>query len=578
VIASLQKDRTATLAVMARLVGEEPRLGSAMTTHDPATIGDLVHRDMVRSLEADFVRVTDNYGRTMADTSRRFAPLADLSRDPAVQLALRGQGWPGLLIRPGELALAATAPIHLGGQHLGTVTVGQWVDDRLARQLQQETGSQVTFFAGAEMAASSWPLSKRQAIQDAVQHEDHILAGADVSAIGRGPREFPMVLDGHRMMGQLFPLVGHDGQRGTLLIQTSLDAALRPYENLQRWLVVVGLLGLLAAVFGSMVVANGVTGPLRQIAVAAHGLMQGDWSQRAPVTSYDEVGLLSETFNRMAERLESWDGDLRAAVANRTRELDAALSKLDGAFQQMRRFNADASHELRTPLTVIRGEAEVALRAARTPEEYQSILRLIQDETVRMSRIIEQLMLLARADAGELSMERRPIALDDVVREVVHRAEVLAEARGIRLVADVLEPVLLEGDEDRLHQLVLNLIDNAIKYSPQGGQVRLRLRVVPAADARDGSAAQLEVADTGIGIAAADLPHVFERFYRVDKARSRSHGGSGLGLAICRWVVEAHGGQIDVRSHPGAGSTFTVRLPGVTTPVMDRSQPDFAEV
>jgi signal transduction histidine kinase len=306
--------------------------------------------------------------------------------------------------------------------------------------------------------------------------------------------------------------------------------------------------------------------------------MQGDWSMRAPVTSRDEVGLLAETFNRMAERLESWDNDLRAAVAERTRELDAALSQLDGAFQQTRRFNADASHELRTPLTVIRGEAEVALRAARSPGEYENVLRLIQDETERMSRIIEQLMMLARADAGELRLERRPIPLDDIVREVMHRAEVLAQARRIRLTAEALEPALLEGDEDRLHQLVLNLLDNAIKYTPEGGEVRVRLSVRRDETALHLAEAQLEIEDTGIGIAESDLPHVFDRFYRVDKSRSRAQGGTGLGLAICRWIAEAHGGRIEVRSRPGEGSSFTVVLPGVTTPALDGSPSDFVEV
>jgi signal transduction histidine kinase len=578
VVESLQRDRSATLAVMARLAGEEPRLGSAMTTHDPATVGDLVRRDLVRSLEADFIRVTDEAGLTMVDTSRRSAPLTDLSGDPAVRRALEGRVWRGLLIGPGELALAATAPIRLGGQDLGTVTVGQWVDDLMAQQLHQETGSHVTFFAGLRMAASSWPAPLRQDVQAAIRRADPGSVRITTAEGSMGRREFPMVLGGHRMAGLLLHLVGHDGRTGRLLIQSNLDAALRPYANIQQGLVVVGLLGLLVAIIGSMVVARGVTGPLQRIARAAHGLMQGDWSQRAPVSSPDEVGLLAGSFNQMAERLESWDSDLRTAVAERTRELDSALLQLDGAFQQMRRFNADASHELRTPLTVIRGEAEVALRAARSPDEYETVLRLIQDETERMSRIIEQLMMLARADAGELRLERRSLALDDIVREVMHRVEVLAQARRIHLAAEELEPVLLEGDEDRLHQLVLNLLDNAIKYTPEGGEVRVRLRVIPGTRPAHPAEARLEIEDTGIGIAQADLPHVFDRFYRVDKARSRAQGGSGLGLSICRWIVEAHGGYIDVRSRPGQGSTFTVCLPGATMPSLDGLQPDFAGV
>jgi len=226
---------------------------------------------------------------------------------------------------------------------------------------------------------------------------------------------------------------------------------------------------------------------------------------------------------------------------------------------------------------VIRGEAEVALRSERTGAEYQDVLRTVQEETERMSRIIEQLLLLARADSGELRLERRPVALDDVVRDVAHRMEVLARARSIRLRTDALEPMLLLGDEDQLAHLTLNLIDNAIKYTPEGGEVRVSLRHEERGMRNEikGDAAVLEVTDTGIGIGAADLPRIFDRFYRVDKARSRAQGGSGLGLAICRWVVEAHGGQIDVRSWPGAGTTFSVRLPGAkSAAVVEECPPD----
>jgi signal transduction histidine kinase len=363
------------------------------------------------------------------------------------------------------------------------------------------------------------------------------------------------------MMCLLIPIHGESGGRGLLLIQSSLDAALRPYTNIQRALAVIGILGFLAAVLGSMIVAGGITQPLQRIAHAALGLMQGDWSQRAPVVLRDEVGLLAETFNRMAERLESWDSDMRSAVAERTRELDAAVAQLDAAFQLMRQFNADASHELRTPLTVIRGEAEVALRANRSAPEYEAVLRTIQTETEHMSRIIEQLLLLARADSGELRLERRRVALDDVVREVAHRAEVLAKARQIRLITEGLEPLFVEGDEDQLRRLTLNLVDNAIKYTPEGGEVHVRLGSHQSEGAGTPHEAVLEVADTGIGIDADDLSRIFDRFFRVDKSRSRAQGGSGLGLAICQWIVEGHGGRIEVRSQPGTGTRFVVRLP-----------------
>jgi signal transduction histidine kinase len=515
----------------------------------------------------------------LADTSGRSAPYQDLSHDAAVSAALHGKPTGGKLVHPGAIYLVATAPIRVGGQDLGTVTVGRRIIDEMATQLYHDTGSEVTFFAGNAVAATSWSGPMRQQLKSIEPQ----LPRVQLNHLPIGyARRFPLTMGGQRLMCQVVALQGDDGTTGFLLIQSSLDAALRPYVNIQRALTFVGFLGLLVAALGSMIVAGGVTQPLRRIARAAQGLMQGDWSQRAPVTSQDEVGLLAETFNRMAERLERWDSDMRAAVAERTRELDAAVARLDTAFRQMRQFNADASHELRTPLTVIRGEAEVALRSARSPEEYQAVLLSIQEETERMSRIIEQLLLLARADSGELILERHPVVLDDLVRDVAHRAKVLALDRGVRLRVASLEHMLIEGDEDRLRQLALNLIDNALKYTSEGGEAVVRLSTEdgsPGLANRNATGqnaghhppaglqhriAVLEVEDTGIGIAAADLPRLFDRFYRVDKSRSRAHGSSGLGLAICRWIVEAHGGRIDVSSRQGVGSTFTVRLPGAT--------------
>jgi signal transduction histidine kinase len=562
VVKSLQQERTATLAMVASLAGREPKLGAVMGHADSVTgyadsltIEDVLRNDLQKAFGVDFIRVTNTKGLVRADTSGRAPVHADFSHDTAVIQALHGGNPGGTLVLPDRIYLVATAPINAGSQDLGTVTLGRVLNDETAEQLCRNTGSQVTFFAGRQLAATSWPSPARSSLLSALRDAVRGPAAAD------GSRSFLMTVDGQRMMSLLIPILSEDGGRGQLLIQSNLDAALRPYNNIQQALAVIGLLGFLAAVLGSMIVAGGITQPLHRIAHAAQGLMQGDWTQRAPVVSRDEVGLLAETFNRMAERLESWDSDMRAAVTERTRELDAAVAQLDAAFQLMRQFNADASHELRTPLTVIRGEAEVALRVARSGPEYEEVLRTIQDETEHMSRIIEQLLLLARADSGELRLERRRIALDDVLREVIHRAEVLARARHIRLVTESLEPMLLDGDEDQLRRLALNLVDNAIKYTPEGGEVRVRLgsRIIDNAAPR--REAMLEIEDTGIGIEAADLPRVFDRFYRVDKSRSRSQGGSGLGLAICRWIVEGHGGQIEVQSRPGLGTTFTVRLP-----------------
>jgi signal transduction histidine kinase len=220
----------------------------------------------------------------------------------------------------------------------------------------------------------------------------------------------------------------------------------------------------------------------------------------------------------------------------------------------MREFMADASHELRTPLAVIRGEADVALSQDREPSEYRESLAIIQDEAGRLSRIVDDMMALARADAGQHPLKIQEFYLNDLVEEACRAMKVLAASNGITLTLGLLEDVTYKGDENLLRRLIMNLLDNAIKYTPAGGSVSVELVCEPAS-------VKIIISDTGIGIPAESARHVFERFYRVDKARSRADGGSGLGLAIARWVAEAHKGSIDLTSSPGRGSKFTLSLP-----------------
>jgi signal transduction histidine kinase len=223
--------------------------------------------------------------------------------------------------------------------------------------------------------------------------------------------------------------------------------------------------------------------------------------------------------------------------------------------EQMRRFTADASHELRTPLAAVRGEAQVTLSRDRTGAEYRESVEVMLEEAVRMGRIVDDMLTLARADAGELPLERAPVYLDEVVADATRTARPLAEQRGIALdVEPSPEAVEIVGDEDLLRRAVLNLVDNAIKYTEPGGSVRARAVC-------DGHEARVEVEDTGQGITPADRERIFDRFYRVDKARSRDAGGAGLGLSIVRWAAEAHGGRVDLASEPGTGSRFALVIP-----------------
>jgi two-component system OmpR family sensor kinase len=233
---------------------------------------------------------------------------------------------------------------------------------------------------------------------------------------------------------------------------------------------------------------------------------------------------------------------------------DQMITRLDRSFQQVKQFSADASHELKTPLTAIRGEAEVALMGERSPEAYRASLRSVLDSAERMSEIVESLLLLSRADSGQNLIRSEAVELGDLLLRVAEGVEHLAARRGVELGFGEIEDVTVAGDPLWLTQVATNLVSNGLKYTASGGTVTVSLREI------DGSA-ELTVEDTGHGIPAEHLPHIFDRFYRVDHGRARTEGGTGLGLSITRWAVEAHGGTIAVESEAGRGSTFRVRLP-----------------
>jgi len=271
-----------------------------------------------------------------------------------------------------------------------------------------------------------------------------------------------------------------------------------------------------------------------------------------------------DEMTRAALSIESRRLDLRLVPPSPDNEigrlasaLNEMIARLDRSFRQTERFSADASHELKTPLTTIRGEAEVALMGERTPEQYRSTLRSIVEETERLSEIVNNLLLLSRADADQVRLKREPVALDQVAMQAFEPMERLAHRKNISLDIQEMEEIILPGDALWLQQLITNLLHNAINYTPEGGTVTLSLVREDAGE----EAAVLSVRDTGPGIPAEHLPYIFDRFYRVDSGRSRDQGGSGLGLNIARWVAESHGGTLTAASTPGLGSTFTVRLP-----------------
>jgi signal transduction histidine kinase len=244
-------------------------------------------------------------------------------------------------------------------------------------------------------------------------------------------------------------------------------------------------------------------------------------------------------------------------LARLSQTVNAMLTRLEESFAALRRFTADASHELKTPLTVLRADVERAMHPSTNRSERMVALEESLQETARMSDLVDSLLTLARADEGRFDLHRVPIELEPLMREVYETAVILGEDAGLTLALTSMENDVVMGDRARLRQLLLNLVTNAIKYTPRGGRVELSVT------RRGADETAIAVRDTGIGIAANDLPHVFDRFWRADRVRSRAaeRGGFGLGLSISQWIVQAHGGSITVQSRLGRGSVFTVLLP-----------------
>ena len=366
------------------------------------------------------------------------------------------------------------------------------------------------------ISASQFPLSQR-AYADALEGKNSY----ETFTVG-GQQPIRVITMPILLEGKLINLVQ---------VGTSLEAVQETLRNLKIFLfTAVPSVLILAALFARFMARRALK-PISRIIDTAREIGQGqELSKRIPVLKIkDELGQLALTFNEMMNRLEN-------------------------SFAQMRQFSSDASHELRTPLTVLKGQNELILSKQRKPEEYQEVISSNLEEINYMSKVLEDLFVLSKSDENQVNLDYKPVDLRALVEEVCKHAEILAEEKNIKIIIAFLEPIEIKGDEVRLRQMVWNVLQNGIKYTQQGGELKISLQ-------NEDDFALLAIQDTGIGIPEDDLPLIFNRFYRVDKARTRDEGGSGLGLSICRQIAEAHKGKIEVESKLGVGTRFKIRLP-----------------
>lgn len=354
---------------------------------------------------------------------------------------------------------------------------------------------------------------------------------AEIHAFAGLPRIVDVVTDHGRLRLSNSVLTAPDGRPYLLQVGVSLeglDAALERFLHLLLWIVPASLVLVLG---GGRILAARSLAPLADLAASARGISVTDLGRRLPVRGAgDELDAVAEAFNE-------------------------TLARLEHAVAEMKQFSAALAHELRTPVAALRGETELALLRSSSVEAYRRTLESQLEDLDKLSRLITQLLTIARAEAGEIPLAGGAVDLAALVASVVEQLEPVAQAAGLTLTAGRLDAVSARGDAEWLERLLLNLLDNAIKFTPPGG--RVVVRAWP-----EGDRARLQVEDTGMGISADALPRIFDRFYRQDPSRS-SAGGVGLGLSLVKWIVDRHQGTIHVTSDVGHGAVVDVDLPRV---------------
>lgn len=411
--------------------------------------------------------------------------------------------------------------------HLGEVTRREWI--RLLITIDQTTNARIMVLGPAGLMDSrpqQPPSIDRDVLADLMRQ----LEQGKIASVLSSPH---LSRSRGAILSVAVPLDPDGDPAGVILLQKQVADLRQPLGKLRRLVWFAAGIALLVAVPILYLISQRISAPLRAIHQGALSLAEGDFSRRVPEGEGDEVGELGAAFNYMASRLEALE---------RTR----------------RDFLATVSHELRTPLTSIRGFVQGLLDGTIPAGSQKPYLGRVFDEVQRLTGLVEELLDLARIQAGQLELELDTVDLSEAARESLSRLEPQTAARKLEVVVqDPEDPVLVQADPDRLHQVILNLLDNAIKFSMEGGKVEVGIKSA-------GHFGVLTVADSGPGIPASELPHIWDRFYKADRARASGKGGSGLGLTIVRHLVEAHGGKVEVQSIAGKGSAFSVWLPLAT--------------
>ena len=361
--------------------------------------------------------------------------------------------------------------------------------------------------------------------------ENRLLAqsGPEMASVPRPRQNAPQTLIRLRIRGTCREAYQFTERNDCILAGADIAPLLAELRQFAWQAGAAGLFVLLAGLGGGWLVSGLQLDSIRRIGDTARRIADGNLAERIPGRNMDrELGQLADVLNTTFARLEA-------------------------AFERQRQFTADAAHELRTPLAVILAETQSALRRDRSAEEYRETLRTCEETAQNMRRLADSLLLLARLDAGPAGEAREPVDLARLAATCATQFRPLAESRGLQLTTDC-RPAALSGQPEQILRVFNNLLMNAIEYNRPGGTVTLATRL-------DNGQAVVTVTDTGAGIAAADLPHVCERFYRATKSRTGTEGHAGLGLAISKAIVEAHGGRLDIASAPEAGTTVTLRWP-----------------